>query len=70
MYAEHAIPHMINGEAISISNIYNCIISNGDDADVEKQQLLHFSYHSKLNELSQLSDGLLAGEIGVAKVTS
>ena len=53
-----------------VSNIYNCTISNEDDADVEKQQLLHFSDDSKLNELSQLCDGLLAGEIGVAKVTS
>ena len=53
-----------------VSNIYNCTISNEDDADVEKQQLLHFSDHSKLNELSQLCDGLLAGEISVAKVTS
>ena len=51
-----------------VPNIYNCIISNEDDTDVEKQQLLHFSDDSKLNELSQLSDGLLAAEIGVAKV--
>ena len=83
-YAEHTIPHMLNGKAISqatcghllisgvlhgmiVSNIYNCTISNEDDADVKKQQLLHFSDDSKLNELSQLCDGLLAGEIGVAK---
>ena len=52
-----------------VSNIYNCTISNEDDADVVKQQLLHFSDDSKLNELSQLCDGLLPGEIGVAKVT-
>ena len=87
MYAEHTIPHMLNGKAISratrghllisgvlhgmiVSNIYNCIISKEDDAEVEKQQLLHFSGHSKLNELSQLCDELLSGEIGVAKVTS
>ena len=53
-----------------VSNMYKCTISNEDDADVEKQQLLHFPDDSKLNELSQLCDGLLAGEIGVAKVTS
>ena len=67
-YAEHTIPHMLNGKAISRATCGHLLISGVlhgmivpnitaqflmRKADVEKQQLLHFSDYSKLNELPQ-----------------